>query len=175
MEEKSITGVATGQKTSVMRIPNHNVSILQGEQLGLIIALILSENSNLTHQYERGRLLTDHLNSVRLIEDHKSGVSQTARLRYMNGRSYYRWILTLAERFPLNIQYTPGYSNDDILETQMNNEAYFLASTLNCYNVTFPVITAILKRKYASLAVLTSNGAKLEFDETNITHAQKAA
>jgi len=132
MEEKSITGAATGQKTSVMRIPNRNVSILQGEQLGLIIALILSENSNLTHQYERGR-------------------------------------------FPLNIQYTPGYSNDDILETQMNNEAYFLASTLNCYNVTFPVVTAISKRKYASLAVLTSNGAKLEFDETDITRAQKAA
>ena len=142
MEEKSITRAATGQKTSVMCIPSRNVSILQGEQLGLIIALILSENSNLTHQYERGQLLTDHLNSVRLIEDHKSGVSQTARLRYMNGRSYYQWILTLAERFPLNIQYTTGHSNDDILETRMNNKANFLVSTFNWYSVTFPVITA---------------------------------
>jgi hypothetical protein len=48
MEEKSITGVATGQKTLVIRIPGHNASILQGEQLGLIIALILSENASPT-------------------------------------------------------------------------------------------------------------------------------
>jgi hypothetical protein len=52
MEEKSITGAATGQKTLVMCILGHNVSILQGEQLGLIIALILSENASPTYQYE---------------------------------------------------------------------------------------------------------------------------
>jgi hypothetical protein len=42
-------------------------------------------------------------------------------------------------------------------------------------NVTFPVVTAIMKRNYATLAVLVSNEAKLEFDETDITRAQEAA
>jgi hypothetical protein len=74
LDDKSITGAATGIKTLVMRIPGRNVSILQGEQLGLIIALVLSENLNLPYHpnQEQTRLLTDHLNSVRLIEDSKT-------------------------------------------------------------------------------------------------------
>ena len=128
MEDKSITGAATGQKTLVMRIPGRNASILQGEQLGLIIALILSADSN-PAQHQQDRLLTDHLNSVRLIDDAKSGLSQAPRLRYMNGRSYYRWILTLAEQSPLDILYTPGHSENDTLEARMNDEADFLASS----------------------------------------------
>jgi hypothetical protein len=125
IDDKSITGAATGDKTLVMRVPGRNVSILQGEQLGLIIAMVLSENSNLGH----GRLLTDHLNSVRLIEDSKTEISQVPRLRYMNGRSYYRWIIDLARRSSLNIQYTPGHSDDDTLEARMNDEADLLATS----------------------------------------------
>jgi len=129
IDDKSITGAATGEKTLVMRVSGRNVSILQGEQLGLIIALVLSGNSNPTHTCEQDRLLTDHLNSVRLIEDSKTDISQIPRLRYMNGRSYYRWILTLAKRSALKIQYTPGHSEIDTLETRMNNEADFLATS----------------------------------------------
>ena len=128
IENKSITGAATGEQTLVMRVPGRNVSILQGEQLGLIIALVLSESSK-TAPDAGGRLLTDHLNSVRLIEDSRTEISQTPRLRYMNGRSYYRWIIDLAERSSLKIQYTPGHSKDHTLEAQMNNEADFLASS----------------------------------------------
>jgi len=47
--------------------------------------------------------------------------------------------------------------------------------TFNWNSVTFPIVTAISKRKYASLAVLVSNEAKLEFDEADITRAQEAA
>ena len=36
-------GAATGMKTLVMRIPGRNVSILHGEQLALIISLILCQ------------------------------------------------------------------------------------------------------------------------------------
>jgi hypothetical protein len=128
IENKSITGAATGEQTLVMRVPGRNVSILQGEQLGLIIALVLSETSSAT-SYTSGRLLTDHLNSVRLIEDSKTEISQIPRLRYMNGRSYYRWIIDLVERSSLKIQYTPGHSKENTLETRMNNEADLLASS----------------------------------------------
>ena len=126
IDDKSITGAATGESTLVMRVPGRNVSILNGEQLGLIIALVLSEHSNLVHG---GRLLTDHLNSVRLIEDSKTEISQIPRLRYMNGRSYYRWIIDLAKRSPLEMQYTPGHLHDNTLETRMNNEADHLATS----------------------------------------------
>ena len=47
----------------------------------------------------------------------------------MNGRSYYRCILTLAKRSALKIQYTPGHLEIDMLETRMNNEADFLATS----------------------------------------------
>jgi hypothetical protein len=127
IDDKSITGAATGERTLVMRVPGCNISILQGEQLGLIIALVLSEHSGpIAHD---GVLLTDHLNSVRLIEDSKTAISQVPRLRYMNGRSYYRWIIDLAKRSTLKIKYTPGHSNDDTLESRMNDEANFLATS----------------------------------------------
>ena len=45
----------------------------------------------------------------------------------------------------------------------------------NWNHVTFPVVTAIMRRNYASLAVLVSNEARLEFDEADITRAQEAA
>ncbi|KAF8157253.1 hypothetical protein B0H34DRAFT_798547 [Crassisporium funariophilum] len=125
MDDKTITAAATGERTLVMRIPGRNVSILQGEQVGLIIALTLAQDST---EPNRHRLLTDHLNSVRLINDSLTEISQTQRLRYMNGRLYYRWILSLVERSFLTINYTPGHSNDKSMETRMNNEADHLAS-----------------------------------------------
>ena len=73
-----------------MRIPGRNVSILHGEQLGLIITLILSQapgTSQPANSPKADRLLTDHLNSVRLIEDGQTEISQGPRLRYMNSRS----------------------------------------------------------------------------------------
>jgi hypothetical protein len=84
IEDKTITGAATGKRALVMRVPGRNVSILQGEQLGLILALVLSGNSSQIEAQQR-RILTDHLNSVRLIEDSHTQISQVPRLRYMNG------------------------------------------------------------------------------------------
>ena len=99
-EEKVVLGAVTGPSTLVLKIPGHNVSILHGEQVGLIIALILArQNSSDTQS-----LLTDHQNSVRLIEDSRSNVSQVPRLCNMNGRAYYRWILSLIDRTDTNVK-----------------------------------------------------------------------
>lgn len=84
-DDKVVLGAATGPSTLVLKIPGRNVSILHGEQIGLIIALILAGRTSSDVQH----LLTDHLNSVRLIEDSQSNISQVPRLRNMNGRSYY--------------------------------------------------------------------------------------
>jgi len=85
-DDKIVIGAAMGPSTLVLKIPGRNISILHGEQIGLITALILAGqiSSDMWQQ-----LLTDHLNSVRLIEDSQSNVSQTPHLCNMNGCSYY--------------------------------------------------------------------------------------
>ena len=83
MDDKTITGAATQTKTLVMWILGCNVSILHGEQLALIMALILSQTPATprpTNSPKIDWLLTDHLNSVRLIEDSQTVVSQTPTL-----------------------------------------------------------------------------------------------
>ncbi|KAF8164064.1 hypothetical protein BJ912DRAFT_1035130 [Pholiota molesta] len=106
---KTVTAAATGTSSLVMRVPGRNVSILQGEQLGLIIALLVAEKSD--ERRTVNRILTDHLNST--------NVSQVPRLRFMNGR-----------RFDgnINITYTRGHSNVTSVESLMNSEADCLAS-----------------------------------------------
>jgi len=84
-DAKSVTAALMGPKTMVLRLCEQNNSILQGELMGLIIGLILS----LTGPRDN-ILYSDHLNSVQLIEDSRSSLSQDARLRNMNGQSYYK-------------------------------------------------------------------------------------
>ena len=126
LDSKSVTRAATGRKSLVLRVPGHNISILHGEQVGLIISLILAGNY-VTKDIVT--VLTDHLNSVRLIDDSQTSVSQVPRLRYMNGRSYYWWILSLVNRRHVTINYTAGHSGGSSLEARMNDEADFLATS----------------------------------------------
>jgi len=84
-DDKVVFGAATGASTLVLKILGCNISILHSEQVGLIIALILAGQTSCDVQY----LLTNHLNSVRLIEDSQSNVSQISCLHNMNGQLYY--------------------------------------------------------------------------------------
>jgi len=125
-DDKIVIGAATGPSTLVLKIPGHNISILHGKQIGLITALILAGRIS---SDTRQQLLTDHLNSVRLIEDSQSNISQTPRLRNMNGRSYYRWILSLMDRTNIDVKYTPAHTDGDTIEATMNCDADFYASS----------------------------------------------
>lgn len=58
-----------------MRISGRNTSILNGEQVGLIIVLI--EVSRDSEPQLESQILTDHLNSVRLINDSQTHISHT--------------------------------------------------------------------------------------------------
>ncbi|KAJ7176386.1 hypothetical protein C8R43DRAFT_872728 [Mycena crocata] len=73
-------------------------------------------------------LYTDHLNSVRLIDDSQTQIDQHPRLRGMNGRSYYRWILKLTSENPFKIKYTAGHSSEVSIPARMNFEADYYAS-----------------------------------------------
>ncbi|KAJ7912039.1 hypothetical protein B0H13DRAFT_2232591 [Mycena leptocephala] len=101
-----------------------NVSILQGELIGLIMGLILSPVDD-----PDAILYTDHLNSMRLIEDSRTVVDQSHRLRTMNAQSYYRWILALVARNPLKIVYTRSHTDDLSLPSRINYEADHFASS----------------------------------------------
>ncbi|KAF7362208.1 hypothetical protein MVEN_00567000 [Mycena venus] len=123
LDSKSVTAAITGPKTLVLKINGRNVSILQGELIGLIMGLVLSNPND-----PDATLYTDHLNSVRLIDDSRTIVDQQHRLRFMNGRSYYRWILALVSTNPLKIIYTRGHSTEQSVPSRINFEADHYAS-----------------------------------------------
>lgn len=101
LDEKSVTVAVTGSKTVALRLTGRNISILQGELMGLVAGLVISNG-----EAPEKTIHTDHLNSVRLIEDSGTAVGIEARLRHMNGRSYYRWIQLLLRDEPANVLYT---------------------------------------------------------------------
>jgi hypothetical protein len=130
-DPKSITAAVAGPASLVLRLMQRNASILQGEQLGLIAALVLAKLSP--------QIYTDHLNSTLLIEDSRTAVNQDRRLRSMNGRSYYRWILDLVKRKSASIVYTKAHTNDTTLPASLNREADFLASSSQKHISTIPL------------------------------------
>ncbi|KAJ7827315.1 hypothetical protein B0H13DRAFT_2241019 [Mycena leptocephala] len=68
---------------------------------------------------------------ITLAEPHRrhphSGMHES-RLRNMNGRSYYRWILELAREGRAIMRYTRGHSAELTVPAQMNREADYYAS-----------------------------------------------
>ena len=122
-DAESVTAAVTGPDTIVLRLNGQNLSILQGELMGQIMGLILSSAVP-----KDTSLYSDLLNSVRLIEDSRSSISQDARLRNMNGRSYYRWILDLAKEVRTMVNYMKGHSDEVTLASLLNYEADYYAS-----------------------------------------------
>jgi Reverse transcriptase (RNA-dependent DNA polymerase) len=120
-EPKTITAAATGPHTLLLQVVHRNASILHGEQMGLLSALILADPSP--------KIYTDHMNSANLIADNRSAVNQELRLRSMNGRSYYRWMLDLVSRKLATVTYTKAHTDDISLPAILNSEADHYASS----------------------------------------------
>jgi len=83
LDDKTVTAAVTGPKTLGMRLVGRNISIQHGEMMGLIAGHLLAANWNTSQNQV---LYTDHMNTVRFIQDVKSKVNQDAYLRYRNGR-----------------------------------------------------------------------------------------
>jgi hypothetical protein len=118
---KSITAAVTGPTTLILRIKDRNSSILQGEQMGLLAALVLAKYPP--------QIYTDHLNSTMIIDDSRTAINQDRRLRLMNGHSYYRWILDLVSRRSATVTYTKAHTTDISLLASLNREADHYASS----------------------------------------------
>lgn len=121
-DHKSVTAVVTGRKTVCLKLSGCNISILHGELIGLITGLIISHNGPIN-----ALIHTDHLNSVRLIDDSRTTINLESKLRHMNARSYYRWLLAILEECPAIIKYTKGHANGDTLSSVLNTTADRLA------------------------------------------------
>ncbi|KAJ7500598.1 hypothetical protein B0H11DRAFT_1714535 [Mycena galericulata] len=71
-----------------------------------------------------------------MIEDSRSSVNQDAKLRRMNARSYYRWILSLTREKNVDVIHTKSHTDELSLPSQMNFEAdHYAASSQKYINV----------------------------------------
>lgn len=135
-ESRRVTAAVTGPSTLVVQLNGRNLSILHGELMGHILALVLKSNAD---PAVIPTLYSDHQNSVDLIEDIQTRVSQDTRLRGMNGRSYYRWIIALVREQHVNMLYTRGHSAELSLPSQLNREADHYA----CGSQRFPELVPV--------------------------------
>jgi hypothetical protein len=122
-DPKSVTAALTGPSTLILRILGRNISILQGELVGLIAGLLMTLGNT-----QSSTLHTDHLNSVRFIGDLRSKVCQENKLRTMNGRSYYRWIADLVTRTRTSVVHVKSHTNNMGIGSWLNAEADYYAS-----------------------------------------------
>lgn len=106
-QHRIVTTAVTGPRTIVLRLAGKASSILQGKILGIIVALLSA-----TSIRNDGKIYSDHINSVRLINNSKTKIGSTRKMQNMNTRSYYRWLLDLNSRIRNKVQYTPGHKGD---------------------------------------------------------------
>lgn len=117
-DHKSVTAAVTGDKTVCLKLSGRNISILHGELIGLVTGIIMSREKSID-----ARIHTDHLNSVRLIDDSHTTTNMESKIRHMNARSYYRWILSALHGSLTVIKYTKGHANDDTIPSILNTAA----------------------------------------------------
>jgi hypothetical protein len=122
-DDKSITAAITGPQMIVVRLSGRNLCILHGELIGLIMGLVLSDNET-----PNNKIFTDHLNSVRFIDDARTSINQDNRLRSMNGHSYYKWIMDLVRRVQTQVLHMKAHTDQVNLSSLLNNEADHYAS-----------------------------------------------
>ena len=123
LEDKLVTSAVTGPQTIVMKLVGRNISILHGELVAIISGLVLLDTRDNTTM-----IYTDHLNSTRLIDDSRTSINIDARLRHMNGRAYYRWILHLLGSRQVAVLYTKGHSAESSIPSILNSSAIHYAS-----------------------------------------------
>jgi hypothetical protein len=122
-DPKSVATALTGPSTLVLRIPGRNICILYGELMGIIAGLLMA-----SHGTRSNTLHTDHLNSVRFIQDLRTKMGSETTLRSTNARSYYHWIADLATHNHTVVVHVKSHTNEEGIGSQLNAEADHYAS-----------------------------------------------
>jgi hypothetical protein len=139
MEDKSVTAALTGPTTMVMKLSGRNPNIFHGEVFGLIMGHILCTPVPSNHD---NILYTDHLNTVRFLQDVHTNINQEKGLRYRNGRSYLRWLDLLSRETRLQVRYTKGHSNGRTLDSKLNADADHFAVVAQNHTHSIPLAPA---------------------------------
>ena len=136
-QNRSVTAALTGPKTVVVCLNGRNLSIMHGEHIGMIMGLILSspehDTANEIIHNDSDRLGSDHLNTVRFVEDARSKIDQTSKLRNMNGRSYLRWIANLVKKSRTTVTHVKSHTDNQGLDSLLNSEADHYASNAHSF------------------------------------------
>ncbi|KAF8870995.1 hypothetical protein CPB85DRAFT_1353169, partial [Mucidula mucida] len=137
LDPKTLIAAVTGPRTLVMRVAGTAKSILHAEVFAQIMdSLIATDIDNMG----RHRLLTDHMNSVRLVDDSQTVVDIQPRLRNLPGRSYYRWLLSILQRNRhMHLEYTKAHTGGDSIESRLNDEADHYASGSHAVSTRLPI------------------------------------
>jgi len=122
-DPKSVMTALTGPSTLVLKITSRNISILQGELMGLVAGLLMVSKNTQTNI-----LHSDHLNSVRFIQDVRTKMGSVIKLRSTNAQSYYRWIADLATRTRTIVVHVKSHTNEEGIGSRLNAEADHYAS-----------------------------------------------
>jgi hypothetical protein len=134
LDDKSVTAALTGLITMVTKLKGRNSSILHGEVFGLIMGHILSPSTDCDNH-----LYTEHLNSVRFLQDSRTRIDQVRGLRYRNWRSYLRWLDSLSKEKRIQVEYTRGHSNGKTLDSKLNADADHFATIAQKHILHVPV------------------------------------
>lgn len=108
LERRYVTAAVAGPTYAVFALSGRANTILQGEVFAQIAAHVLAPSD------KRAALFTDHQNTI--PPRYLRAPARTFRLRKMNARSYYRWLVDLTRRHApagLETQYTRGHADDD--------------------------------------------------------------
>lgn len=139
-EDRSVVAATSGPISLALKLHGRGSSILHGEIMGLIMTSILcAHSSTLTNNI----ILTDHINSVHLIDDAPSTTDATHKLRKMNARSYYKWLLDILARHPTSIKYTRGHSSSKDIQAEANNRADKIATHMHDDDTNFAPLSPI--------------------------------
>ncbi|KZV89037.1 hypothetical protein EXIGLDRAFT_722026 [Exidia glandulosa HHB12029] len=131
-QDRSVTSAVTGPATLVLKVKSRAASILHGEVMALVAASILSANPHHT-------ILSDHQNSVRLLQDPSFLAGDDKRIRHANGRSYYRWLQLVSDAHSLpQVLYTKGHANSEEVESRFNSLADHYATSAQDPRYTVP-------------------------------------
>ncbi|KAK7014070.1 hypothetical protein VNI00_019432 [Paramarasmius palmivorus] len=127
LDKKSVTSAVVGPLSCVMKVEGVNANVLHGEIVGLIASTILSTNCSTDLP---ATIHSDHLNAIRIVNTILFDRSDLTKIRRVNGRSYYRWLLDLLRTHPYtSLSYVKAHTDSTCIPSVMNAAADHYASS----------------------------------------------
>lgn len=127
LNPRSVSSAVIGPRSALFSLAHGSATDIQhAEVFALIAACIgilstdLTDSDDATHHH----ILSDHLNSIRLIEDARSRMLPPHFWLAVNARAYYRWLMELILANPsISVTHTRAHTDSKSIESQLNGIA----------------------------------------------------